>query len=55
MKTERTKPVSCFCCRKAIAVKIIKDCGFRTYPACAFCIRIMESSAVTRPQIIRPC
>jgi hypothetical protein len=36
-------PVVCFCCRKAVAVRAVRDVGLMKYPACAACAKVIES------------
>ncbi len=53
MTTSTKTAVTCNCCRKARSAHIIKDCGFKVYPACKGCIRIMSQNPNTTPIIIR--
>jgi hypothetical protein len=42
--------VTCFCCKKATATCIVKDNGFKTYPACLTCkkqIRVVEAKKIS--------
>ncbi len=37
--------VACQVCRKAVAVAVVKDHGFKTYPACRTCEKAMAQNA----------
>jgi len=46
MTTQKLNPtdakVACACCKKATAICLIKDGGFKTWPACVACKRECE-------------